>query len=146
MTAKPLVYRWRDLIGAGSDLTTTERAVGWRSSDYGDAKGQNIRPGSLRLARDLGLSTRPGDTRNQTIERALRRLCELGYLAQIGAGFRGHAAVYQLRFPTSERGTVQSPNPAGSETERGTPQCAKGDSTVPPPTHHQQPGSKRGAS
>jgi len=143
---KPLVYRWRDLIAGGSDLNTTERAVGWRSSDYGDAQGQNIRPGSLRLARDLGLSTRPGDTRNQTVERALRRLCDLGYLAQIGAGFRGHAAVYRLTFPTSERGTAQSPNPAGSDTERGTPQCAKGDCTVPPPAQHQHIGSEWGTS
>lgn len=135
---KPLVYRWRDTVATDHDLTVTERAVGWRSSDYGDAKGRSIRPGSLRLARDLGLSTRPGDTRNQTVERALRRLCELGYLSQVGPGFRGHAAEYNLTFPTSERGTPQSPNLGASRTERGTPQCAKGDSTVPPPTQHQE--------
>ena len=99
--ARPLVSRWRDLVATDTDLTVTERAVAWRASDYGDAKGWNIRPGSLRLARDLGLTTPPGRTRNKTVERALKRLCDLGYLRQVSPGYRGHAAVYCLTFPAS---------------------------------------------
>lgn len=122
---KPLVYRWRDLLACEVRLTTTDRAVGWRSSDYGDARGRNIRPGSRRLAQDLGLTVHEGETRNKTVERALKRLVDLGYLIQVGAGFRGHAAEYHLSFPAlkgglhspsiSEKGGLHSP-------QRGTPQ------------------------
>ena len=132
---RPIFFVWRDAIAADTELKPTERATAWRASDYGDRDGKNIRPGSKRLAQDLGLKTHKDDRDNKTVVRALNRLVELGYLRKVGGGFRGRAAVYELSFPHEKGASPVTHSPG------------KGDSPVPewvPPQSPHQPMTSSG--
>jgi len=87
-TRRPFLYTWRDQI-ACLDLTTAQRCVAWRSSDYADPDGANVYPGSIRLAVECGLKVQPGATQNSTVDETFKKLVDLGYAVKVKAGYRG---------------------------------------------------------
>jgi hypothetical protein len=116
---KPFFYRWRDRLAEEPDLTTTVRATGWRASDYGDAHGRGIFPGSVRLARDLGLTVRPGDTENRVVLKALKVLVDRGFMEKVKNGYRGQNAEYRLILPPAKGGLQRPPADEPSDMKGG---------------------------
>ncbi len=105
MARRPFLYTWRDRIAYLTELSTAERAIAWRSSDYADSDGTNVYPGSIRLAIECGLKVQSGATQNSTVDATFRKLVGLGYAVKVRKGYRGQNAEYRLVIPSeSNRG------------------------------------------
>jgi len=96
---RPFLYVWRDAIACLDDLTTAQRCVAWRSSDYADPDGANVYPGSIRLAVECGLKVQADATQNSTVDGTFKKLVDLGYAVKVKAGYRGQNAEYRLTLP-----------------------------------------------
>jgi len=119
MARRPFLYTWRDHIAYLAQLTTAERAVAWRSSDYAKPDGSSVYPGSVRLAVECGLSVKDGDTRNTTVLKTFQKLVALGYAVQVKPGYRGQNAEYRLTLPPEEGG-LHGPPIDGSPEQKGS--------------------------
>lgn len=95
---RPFVYRWRDAI-AQADLSPTQKAIAWRASDYASPDGRDVRPGSVRLALDCGLTVPDGVRQSSTVDKTFAALEKLGLVEKVCSGHRGRSAEYRLRLP-----------------------------------------------
>lgn len=83
------------------------KLVAYTLAQYGDVHGQNIRPGTPRLAVVCGISTR-------VVERHVSTLRELGLLLRVrnGGGPRKLAAEYRLTVPSDIFDRIEMLDPA----------------------------------
>jgi hypothetical protein len=100
---------------------------------YARADGTNAHPGRARLAEDLGISV-------NTVDRALRRLIEAGWLVRTHSGSTGPrrnwADVYRLTVPSgvvsdqSPHQRHQSPNDVDQSPQFWGPNCLSSSTSI----------------
>jgi hypothetical protein len=116
-TVPPSRFVWEKTV-RNARLGVSSTAVALVLATYANADGSSVRPGVSRVATGLGVSTR-------TVDRAMARLREEGYLLKVreGNSRAGKADEYRLSLPLD------------LTTASGETAAADGDHTTAEPDH-----------
>lgn len=126
---------WLAAMLRSSDLSGQDKArlVAAAMLKYARADGTNAHPGRARLAEDLDLSV-------NTVDRALRRLVDAGWLVRTQSGStsprRNWADVYRLTVPPSSVSDQspsqrdQSPNDVDQSPQLWEPSCLSSSTSI----------------
>jgi hypothetical protein len=118
-------FEWERIIRR-CKLPRTVKLIACVVAQYGNIRGENIRPGLDLLAEDC-------DVDERTVRRALARLVELGLLERLshGGGPTRKAATYRLTVPEDllERVEVRPPEGRSPDTQMSGEPSPTGDET-----------------